>query len=147
MKENKGSIFQVLGVVVDVIFENDVPKILNALEVNINGKKVILEVAHQLGENIVRTIAMDNTEGLRRGQEVIDTGKMIEVPVGKQLLGRIINVIGEPIDDRGPIKSDIVLPIHREAPQFVEQATETEALVTGIKVVDLLAPYAKGGKV
>ncbi|MDR1982339.1 MAG: F0F1 ATP synthase subunit beta [Holosporaceae bacterium] len=143
----KGYISQVLGVVVDVIFEKKAPSILNALEVTNNGKKVILEVAQQLGENTVRTLAMDITDGLQRGQEVIDTGKMIEVPVGKQMLGRIINVVGEPVDDRGPIESEIFLPIHRESPPFVEQATETEILITGIKVVDLLAPYAKGGKV
>jgi F-type H+-transporting ATPase subunit beta len=147
MKASKGHISQVLGVVVDVVFNENVPKILNALEVTNNGKKIILEVAQQLGEKVVRTIALDNTEGLKRGQEVIDTGKMITVPVGKQMLGRIINVIGEPIDDRGPIKSDLFFPIHKEAPAFVEQATETEILVTGIKVVDLLAPYAKGGKI
>lgn len=144
---NKGYISQVLGVVVDVTFENKLPDILNALEVENNGKKIVLEVAQQLGENVVRTIAMDITDGLMRGQEVIDTGKMIEVPVGKELLGRIINVIGEPVDEMGSIKSDIFLPIHREAPAFVEQSTEMEILTTGIKVVDLLAPYAKGGKV
>jgi F-type H+-transporting ATPase subunit beta len=144
---NKGHISQVLGVVVDVVFKEKIPDILNALEVTDNGKKIILEVAQQLGENTVRTIAMDITDGLRRGQEVFDTGKMIEVPVGKQMLGRIVNVVGEPIDNRGPIESDVLLPIHRESPPFVEQATETEILITGIKVVDLLAPYAKGGKV
>lgn len=146
-KYNKGYISQVLGVVVDVTFEDKVPNILNALETSNNGNKLILEVAQQLGENVVRTIAMDVTDGLERGQEVIDTGKMIEVPVGKDLLGRIINVVGEPIDELGPIKSNTYLPIHRTAPPFVEQATETEILTTGIKVVDLLAPYAKGGKV
>ncbi len=146
-ENNKGHISQVLGVVVDVVFDKEVPAILNALEVINNGKKIVLEVAQQLGERIVRTIAMDVTDGLERGQEVVDTGKMIEVPVGRQLLGRIINVIGEPVDNRGPIEVEKVLPIHREAPPFVEQATETEILITGIKVVDLLAPYAKGGKV
>ncbi len=146
-ENNKCHISQILGVVVDVVFDKEVPAILNALEVVNNGKKVVLEVAQQLGENIVRTIAMDVTDGLERGQEVVDTGKMIEVPVGRHLLGRIINVIGEPVDNRGPIDSEKVLPIHREAPPFVEQATETEILITGIKVVDLLAPYAKGGKV
>lgn len=146
-ENNKGHISQILGVVVDVVFDKEVPAILNALEVINNGKKVVLEVAQQLGENIVRTIAMDVTDGLERGQEVVDTGKMIEVPVGRHLLGRIINVIGEPVDNRGPIEAEKVLPIHREAPPFVEQATETEILITGIKVVDLLAPYAKGGKV
>ncbi|GHU13030.1 ATP synthase subunit beta [Alphaproteobacteria bacterium] len=144
---NKGYISQVLGVVIDVTFEKKVPEVLNALEVMNNGICVVLEVAQQLGENVVRTIAMDITDGLERGQEVIDTGKMIEVPVGNQLLGRIINVVGKPVDGRGDIKSKMLMPIHRNAPPFVEQATETEILSTGIKVVDLLAPYAKGGKV
>lgn len=147
MAENKGYISQVLGVVVDVVFPDKVPDILNALEVMNGNKKLILEVAQQLGENAVRTIAMDVTDGLFRGQEVIDTGRMIEVPVGRQMLGRIINVIGEPVDERGPINSDTKYPIHRGAPKFVEQSTESEILVTGIKVVDLLAPYAKGGKI
>ena len=147
MEQNKGYISQVLGVVVDVVFPDKVPDILNALEVMNGEKKLILEVAQQLGENAVRTIAMDVTDGLFRGQEVIDTGRMIEVPVGRQMLGRIINVIGEPVDERGPINSEIKYPIHRSAPEFVEQSTESEILVTGIKVVDLLAPYAKGGKI
>jgi len=147
MEQNKGYISQVLGVVVDVVFPDKVPAILNALEVMNGKKKLILEVAQQLGENAVRTIAMDVTDGLFRGQEVIDTGRMIEVPVGRQMLGRIINVIGEPVDERGPIESDTKYPIHRSAPEFVEQSTESEILVTGIKVVDLLAPYAKGGKI
>ncbi|MDR2681896.1 MAG: F0F1 ATP synthase subunit beta [Holosporaceae bacterium] len=146
-KQNKGRISQVLGVVVDVTFDEKVPEVLNALEVMNKGTKVILEVAQQLGESVVRAIAMDITDGLERGQEVIDTGKMIEVPVGKHLLGRIINVVGKPIDGRGNISAKMVMPIHRNAPPFVEQATETEVLITGIKVVDLLAPYAKGGKV
>lgn len=147
MEQNKGYVSQVLGVVVDVVFPDKVPDILNALEVMNGDKKLILEVAQQLGENAVRTIAMDVTDGLFRGQEVIDTGHMIEVPVGRQMLGRIINVIGEPVDERGPINSDLKYPIHRSAPEFVEQSTESEILVTGIKVVDLLAPYAKGGKI
>ena len=147
MEQNKGYISQVLGVVVDVVFPDKVPDILNALEVMNGEKKLILEVAQQLGENAVRTIAMDVTDGLFRGQEVIDTGRMIEVPVGRQMLGRIINVIGEPVDERGPINSDTKYPIHRSAPEFVDQSTESEILVTGIKVVDLLAPYAKGGKI
>ena len=147
MEQNKGYISQVLGVVVDVVFPDKVPAILNALEVMNGEKKLILEVAQQLGENAVRTIAMDVTDGLFRGQEVIDTGRMIEVPVGRQMLGRIINVIGEPVDERGPINSETKYPIHRSAPEFVEQSTESEILVTGIKVVDLLAPYAKGGKI
>ncbi|MDR0677573.1 MAG: F0F1 ATP synthase subunit beta [Holosporaceae bacterium] len=148
METNEGYISQILGVVVDVVFEKRVPNILNALETtNDKGKKIVLEVSQQLGENTVRTIAMDVTDGFYRGQKVTDTGKMIEIPVGKHLLGRIINVIGEPIDDRGPVNSEMVLPIHRDAPLFVEQATESEILITGIKVVDLLAPYAKGGKI
>ena len=147
MEQNKGYISQILGVVIDVVFPDKVPGILNALEVMNNGKKLILEVAQQLGENSVRTIAMDVTDGLYRGQEVIDTGKMIEVPVGRQMLGRIINVIGEPVDELGPIASGLKYPIHRAAPHFVDQSTESEILVTGIKVVDLLAPYAKGGKI
>lgn len=146
-KINKGRISQILGVVVDVVFEDRVPSILNALEVDNHGRKLILEVAQQLGERSVRTIAMDVTDGLERGQEVIDTGKMIEVPVGRSLLGRIVNVVGQPVDERGKIKAEAYMPIHRDAPPFVEQATETEILTTGIKVVDLLAPYAKGGKV
>ncbi|MDR1361899.1 MAG: F0F1 ATP synthase subunit beta [Holosporaceae bacterium] len=148
MKEqNKGRIVQVLGVVVDVVFDKNIPNILNALEVTNNGSRVVLEVAQQLGEKTVRAISMDITDGLTRGQEVVDTGKMIEVPVGKQLLGRIINVVGEPVDECGPIDSDRRMPIHRNAPPFMEQATEMEMLTTGIKVVDLLAPYVKGGKV
>ncbi len=147
MEQNKGYISQILGVVVDVVFPDKVPEILNALEVFNRDKKIVLEVAQQLGENTVRTIAMDITDGLQREQEVIDTGKMIEVPVGRKLLGRIINVIGEPVDELGPIQSKEKMPIHREAPKFEEQSTEAEILATGIKVIDLLAPYARGGKV
>lgn len=146
-QKNKGYISQILGVVVDVTFPNEMPDILNALEVTTDKGKLVLEVAQQLGDNVVRTISMDITDGLYRGQEVIDTGKMIEVPVGEELLGRIINVIGEPVDERGPVNAKMKLPIHRAAPAFTEQSVETEILVTGIKVVDLLAPYAKGGKV
>lgn len=146
-EKNVGYISQVLGAVVDVVFEKKLPSILNALETEINGHKLVLEVAQQLGENTVRAIAMDTTDGLVRNQEVVDLGRMIEVPVGRELLGRIVNVIGEPQDDRGPINASISLPIHRDAPAFIEQSTETEILVTGIKVVDLLAPYAKGGKI
>ncbi len=146
-KQNVGYISQVLGAVVDVVFDEKLPAILNALEVELNGKKLVLEVAQQLGENTIRAIAMDTTDGLVRHQEVIDTGRMIEVPVGRELLGRIINVTGEPQDGRGPVEAKMKLPIHREAPAFVEQATESAVLVTGIKVVDLLAPYAKGGKI
>ena len=147
VKKNIGIITQVTGAVVDVSFEKDLPGILNALEVDHEGSKLILEVAQHLGENSVRTIAMDTTDGLVRGQEVIDTGDPISVPVGKETLGRILNVVGEPVDKRGPIKSKTTASIHQPAPEFVEQSTETEILVTGIKVVDLLAPYSKGGKV
>jgi F-type H+-transporting ATPase subunit beta len=142
-----GKITQVLGAVIDVQFDGDLPPILNALETDNHGNRLVLEVAQHLGENTVRTIAMDTTEGLVRGQEVVDTGSAISVPVGPEVLGRIINVIGEPIDERGPINATAMSAIHREAPDFVDQATETEQLVTGIKVVDLLTPYAKGGKI
>ena len=146
-KKNIGIITQVTGAVVDVSFEKDLPAILNALQVDHEGSKLILEVAQHLGENSVRTIAMDTTDGLVRGQEVLDTGSPILVPVGKETLGRILNVVGEPVDQRGPVKSKTTASIHQPAPEFVEQSTETEILVTGIKVVDLLAPYSKGGKV
>ncbi|MBL0941677.1 MAG: F0F1 ATP synthase subunit beta, partial [Alphaproteobacteria bacterium] len=146
-KKNVGSITQVIGAVVDVSFPDGLPAILNALHTENQGQTLVLEVAKHLGENIVRTIAMDGTEGLTRGQTVIDTGEPIMTPVGHATLGRIINVIGEPIDERGPIKALKKLPIHRAAPEFIEQSTETEILTTGIKVIDLLAPYAKGGKV
>jgi F-type H+-transporting ATPase subunit beta len=142
-----GRVTQVLGAVVDVQFEGDLPSILNALTVGVGGRQVVLEVAQQLGENIVRTIAMDTTDGLVRGAQVTDTGAPITVPVGPGTLGRIINVIGEPIDERGPVEATQHSPIHRQAPAFVDQATETSVLVTGIKVIDLLAPYARGGKV
>ncbi|MSP06836.1 MAG: F0F1 ATP synthase subunit beta [Candidatus Fonsibacter sp.] len=146
--ENKfGKIVQVIGAVVDVKFDNELPEILTALECDNNGLRVVLEVAQHLGENTVRTIAMDTTEGLKRGDKVINTGKAITVPVGPETLGRIINVIGEPIDQRGPLKTKENWPIHRPAPAYVEQSTETEVLVTGIKVVDLLAPYSRGGKI
>src|SRR5512133_3974558 len=142
-----GRITQVIGAVVDVQFEGHLPAILNALETNNGGNRLVLEVAQHLGESTVRTIAMDVTEGLVRGQDVTDTGLPIAVPVGPGLLGRIINVIGEPIDEAGPVKSDTKMPIHQEAPTYTDQSTEAEILVTGIKVVDLLAPYAKGGKI
>ena len=146
--ENKfGKIAQVIGAVVDVKFENELPEILTALECDNNGLRVVLEVAQHLGENTVRTIAMDTTEGLKRGDKVINTGKAITVPVGPETLRRIINVIGEPIDQRGPLNTKERWPIHRAAPAYVEQSTETEVLVTGIKVVDLLAPYSRGGKI
>jgi len=142
-----GRITQVIGAVVDVKFDDHLPLILNALEVDNQGVRLVLEVAQHLGENTVRTIAMDSTEGLVRGQEVVDTGSAIEVPVGDGTLGRIMNVIGEPVDEAGAIPHDAKRAIHQEAPDFIEQSTEAEILVTGIKVVDLLAPYAKGGKI
>ena len=142
-----GKITQIIGAVVDVRFESDLPEIYTALEVSNQGNKLVLEVAQHLGEGGVRTIAMDSTEGLKRGDVVVNTGAPISVPVGPETIGRIINVIGEPIDDRGAVKTKEKWPIHRQAPKFTDQATETEMLVTGIKVIDLLAPYAKGGKV
>ena len=143
----KGSISQVIGAVVDVKFEDSLPAILNALTVKVGDKVVVLEVAQHLGESSVRTIAMDSSDGMSRGDEVIDTGKQIQVPVGPETLGRIMNVTGDPVDERGDIKSAESWGIHRDAPDFVNQATETEILVTGIKVVDLLAPYSRGGKI
>ena len=142
-----GRISQVLGAVVDVQFDGDLPNIMNALETTNQDKRLVLEVAQHLGENTVRTIAMDATEGLVRGQEVTDTGDAITVPVGPETLGRIINVIGEPIDERGPINAKQSMGIHREAPLLADQSTEAEVLVTGIKVIDLLEPYVKGGKI
>ena len=142
-----GSITQVLGAVVDVKFEGDLPAILNALYTDNHGNRLVLEVAQHLGESTTRCIAMDTTDGLVRGGEVVDSGAPITVPVGPETLGRIINVIGEPVDERGPVNAKKFLPIHRAAPPFTDQSTETEQLVTGIKVVDLLTPYAKGGKI
>ena len=142
-----GKISQVLGAVVDVSFEGELPAIMNALKVDNNGNKLILEVAQHLGENTVRTVAMDSTEGLVRGQTATDLDAPISMPVGPETLGRIMNVIGDPVDERGPINTTKKYPIHRPAPEFVDQSTETEVLVTGIKVVDLLAPYARGGKI
>ena len=142
-----GRVTQVLGAVIDVHFDGDLPAILNAIETDNHGNRLVLEVAQHLGENTVRTIAMDSTEGMVRGQEVVDTGSPITMPVGPQTLGRILNVIGEPVDERGPVETEMRLPIHRRAPEYVDQSTETEILVTGIKVVDLLAPYARGGKI
>ena len=146
-KNNVGTITQVIGAVVDVKFDSDLPNILNALHLKTADRLLVLEVAQHLGENTVRTIAMDTTDGLVRGTEVIDTGAPISVPVGPETLGRILNVIGEPVDERGPVMTTKRSPIHRAAPEFVEQSTESEILVTGIKVVDLLAPYARGGKI
>ena len=147
MNKNEGKIKQVLGAVVDVSFEKDLPQILDALVVKHEGRNLVLEVAQHLGENTVRTIAMDSTDGLIRGQQVLDTGNPISVPVGPETLGRILNVVGEPVDERGPLTTKLKAPIHKSAPEFTDQSTETEILVTGIKVVDLLAPYAKGGKI
>ena len=147
MAEAKGKITQVIGAVVDVQFDGDLPAILNALETENNGKRLVLEVAQHLGENTVRTVAMDATEGLVRGAAVRDLGAPIQVPVGPATLGRILNVIGEPVDERGPVNATETRSIHQKAPSFAEQATESQILVTGIKVIDLLAPYTKGGKI
>jgi F-type H+-transporting ATPase subunit beta len=147
MKKSIGKITQIIGAVVDVKFEGDLPAILNALHCDLGDRLLVLEVAQHLGESTVRTIAMDTTEGLVRGQEISDTGEPIMVPVGPETLGRIMNVIGEPIDERGPIKTKRRAAIHNAAPPFVDQSTDAEILITGIKVVDLLAPYAKGGKI
>ncbi|HEV7455664.1 MAG TPA: F0F1 ATP synthase subunit beta [Roseococcus sp.] len=147
MKNNVGQVTQVLGAVVDVQFPSELPAIMNALKVQVGETSLVLEVAQHLGERTVRCIAMDTTDGLVRGSEVVDTGAGIAVPVGNATLGRILNVIGEPIDERGPVKAEKTYTIHREAPAFEEQATSAEILVTGIKVIDLLAPYLKGGKI
>ncbi len=146
-KGAKGHVRQVMGAVVDVQFDDQLPGILNALETDNHGNRLVLEVAQHLGENTVRTVAMDSTEGLVRGQEVVDTGEPIAVPVGDETLGRIMNVVGEAVDEAGPIKTAEKRPIHQPAPSYVDQSTEAEILITGIKVVDLLAPYAKGGKI
>ncbi len=147
MTNHIGKITQVIGAVVDIQFEGDLPHILNALTTKNDGKTLVLETAQHLGDGVVRAIAMDTTEGLKRDQEVIDTGGQISVPVGKETLGRILNVIGEPIDERGEVKTAQRWAIHRPAPDFVQQSTQSEILPTGIKVIDLLAPYAKGGKI
>ena len=144
---NQGKVVQIMGAVVDVKFNDHLPAILDALEIEQDGKKLVLEVAQHLGENSVRTIAMDTTEGLKRGQSVEGTGAPISVPVGEETLGRIINVVGEPVDQKGELKATQKRPIHQNAPEFVDQSTEKEILVTGIKVVDLLCPYSKGGKI
>ena len=148
-KNSIGRIAQVMGAVVDVKFEDekDLPSILSALETKLGDKKLVLEVAQQLGESVVRCIAMDSTDGLMRGQEVTDTGAPISVPVGPKTLGRIMNVLGQPVDERGPIEGVKFSPIHRDPPPFVDQATSTQMLTTGIKVIDLLEPYARGGKI
>ncbi len=147
MAEAKGKVTQVIGAVVDVQFDTHLPEILNALETDNHGNRLVMEVAQHLGENTVRAIAMDGTEGLVRGQEVTDTGAAIRMPVGKATLGRILNVIGEPVDEGAPIETDEYRAIHQSAPEFAAQATSSEILVTGIKVIDLLAPYSRGGKV
>ena len=144
---DQGTITQLIGAVVDVKFDGDLPEIYTALEADNAGNKLVLEVAQHLGENSVRTIAMDSTEGLKRGDKVKNTKAPISVPVGPETLGRIINVIGQPIDEKGEVKTKEKWPIHRQSPKFTDQSTETEILVTGIKVIDLLAPYAKGGKI
>jgi len=144
---NQGKVIQVMGAVVDVKFEDSLPAILEALEIETDGRRLVLEVAQHLGEDAVRTIAMDTTEGLERGHDVKSTGQPISVPVGDETLGRIMNVIGEPVDEKGDIKTESVRAIHQPAPNFIEQSTESEMLVTGIKVVDLLCPYSKGGKI
>ncbi len=146
-KNTIGRVTQVLGAVVDVRFEGELPEILNALHVDNQGKLLVLEVAQHLGEKVVRTVAMDSTDGLQRGIEARDTGGAIRVPVGPETLGRIINVIGEPVDERGPVNAKMTMPIHAPAPAFVDQSTEAQILTTGIKVVDLICPYAKGGKI
>lgn len=146
--ENKGTLVQIIGPVVDVRFEKELPKIYNALRISLGEDKfLVAEVQQHLGNNMVRAVAMDGTDGLQRGVEVVDTGAPISVPVGKAVLGRILNVLGEPVDEAGDVKAEEYHPIHREAPSFEEQGTETEILETGIKVVDLLAPYLKGGKI
>jgi F-type H+-transporting ATPase subunit beta len=147
MTQNTGHITQIMGAIVDVYFKDNIPDLLNALECNLNDRKLILEVSQHIGDGIVRTIAMDSTNGLARGIQVIDTGKQIQVPVGRSTLGRIFNVIGEPIDKRGPVQAIEYREIHGESPKLTEQSTSTEILATGIKVIDLLAPYPKGGKI
>ena len=147
MEKNIGIVTQIIGAVVDVQFNNELPEILNALETENNGNRLVLEVAQHLGESTVRAVAMDATEGLVRGAKVTDLGGPISVPVGNETLGRILNVVGDPVDEKGPVKASEKRPIHQPAPEFSEQSTETEILVTGIKVIDLLAPYAKGGKI
>merc|ERR1719247_3224435 len=144
---NAGKITAVIGAVVDVQFDGELPQILNSLEVQDHDIRVVLEVAQHLGENTCRTIAMDATEGLKRGQGVVDTGAPIAVPVGPEMLGRIVNVLGEPIDEQGDIGNKLTLPLHAEPPAFTEQSVTAEVLTTGIKVLDLINPYAKGGKI
>src|SRR5712671_6726280 len=146
-RNSVGAITQVIGAVVDVRFDGELPAILTALHIDQGDRILVLEVAQQLGESTVRTVAMDTTDGLVRGTRVVDSGGPIMMPVGPETLGRILNVVGEPVDERGPVQTNRRLPIHRSAPEFVDQSTEAEILITGIKVVDLLTPYAKGGKI
>src|SRR6202049_2471926 len=146
-RTNSGTIAQIIGAVVDVRFEGELPPILTALQVDNAGRTLVLEVAQHLGENIVRTVAMDTTDGLVRGAEVVDTGSPTMMPAGPETRGRILNVIGEPVDERGPVNTNRRMPIHRAAPEFIEQSTEAEILSPGLTGVDLWAPYAKGGKV
>ncbi|MFA5051411.1 MAG: F0F1 ATP synthase subunit beta, partial [Patescibacteria group bacterium] len=146
-KKNIGIIKQVIGVVVDVYFAEKLPEIYHVLEVNNNGKRLVLEVAQHTGSNLVRTIAMGTTDGIKRGDEAIDTGEMISVPVGKETLGRIFNVLGEVVDGGAKVKTEKKYPIHRAAPKFIDQSIKTEILETGIKVIDLICPIVKGGKV
>jgi len=145
--ENKGTVIQVIGPVIDVKFEGNLPNIYNALHIPLGGRKLTVEVQQHLGNNVVRTVAMDSTEGLQRGVEVVDTGSPISIPVGKAVLGRILNVLGEPVDEAGSVNAEEFSPIHREAPSFEDQGTDIEVFETGIKVIDLLAPYIKGGKI
>ncbi|MEM1432162.1 MAG: F0F1 ATP synthase subunit beta, partial [Pseudomonadota bacterium] len=147
MAQNTGKIQQVIGAVVDVQFSGELPAILNALECENQGKRLVMEVAQHLGENTVRAIAMDATEGLVRGADVRDLEGPISMPVGDATLGRIMNVVGDPVDEKGPIEANETRPIHADAPEFAAQSTSSEILVTGIKVIDLLAPYSKGGKI
>ena len=144
---NKGNITQIIGAVVDVEFKDNQPKIYNALEVNLRGEKLILETQSHLGDGVVRTVAMGSTDGLKRGQEVEDSGRPISTPVGEEVLGRILNVVGQPTDNLGPVKAKKHYPIHRPAPALVDQETKQEMLETGIKVIDLVAPFIKGGKI
>src|SRR3989344_7911970 len=144
---NKGNIVQIISAVVDIEFKAGIPKIYDALEVELKGEKLVLEVQSHLGDNVVRAVAMSSTDGLKRGQEVVDTGNPISTPVGEEVLGRILNVTGQPTDNLGPIKAKKHYPIHRPAPALTDQETKQEILETGIKVIDLVAPFIKGGKI
>ena len=147
-EKHTGKIIQVTGPVLDIRFgEGELPELLNAIEISVGGRKLIAEVAQQIGDDVVRCVALSSTDGLSRGMEAIDTGGPIKVPVGKEVLGRLFNVIGETIDEKGPVETDKRASIHREAPSFEDQDTSTQVFETGIKVIDLIAPYTKGGKV